>query len=107
MDANKKVAERIAARCEDAYSFGRYAPGEWVKAAAMLLGRGYTERQAEAVLRSKWARWAGDMAESEYGQHTARGLERFMDAGGWKSRKSETEQDAIVELTLETFGSAL
>lgn len=56
---NEKAAAAVAARTADAYSADRYG-AEWPKVAAALLRDGWTPRQAEAIMRSKWARWAAD-----------------------------------------------
>ena len=42
----------------------------------------HEEREAEAILRSKWTRWAGDMATDHgkrYGHFSSRDLARFLD----------------------------
>jgi hypothetical protein len=67
----------LAARTEDAYSADAYTNGEWAKAAAMLLDRGYSEAEAEAILRSKWTRWARDAAGTYEG--TAADLAAVLD----------------------------
>lgn len=58
----EQAAAQVALDTIDAYSFERYAPGEWVKAAKALAKRGHDARAIEAVLRSKWMRWAADAA---------------------------------------------
>ena len=50
----------LAVRTADAYSADRYA--SWVACARLLVTvRGYSLREAEAILRSKWMRWAADV----------------------------------------------
>lgn len=56
-------AEKLAERTSDAYSADRYL--SWTACAALLLGRGFSEDEAEAILRSKWMRWAADQADGE------------------------------------------
>lgn len=70
--------KRLAIKTEDAYSFDRYS--NWAACAKMLLARGMTEAQAEAVLRSKLARWAADGAKNQhYGKATSVDLARYLD----------------------------
>ena len=68
----------LAERTEDAYSFDRYA--SWPAVVAVLLRRGYTDRQTEEILRSKFMRWAADQSSARYGRATARDLLRLMDS---------------------------
>lgn len=49
----------LALRLENAYSTDRYRNG-WSGCVRMLLKRGYNEAQIEAIIRSKWTRWAAD-----------------------------------------------
>ena len=90
------IAAALAERTSDAYSSNRYGESGWRGAAAMLLRRGFNERQAEAILRSKWTRWAADQAGKRYGHTSGADLARFLD--GMKNLKQEV--DALV---LETF----
>lgn len=85
----------VADRCRDAYSFDRYAPGEWAKAAALLLHMGLSEKAAEAVLRSKWTRWAADAAERDYGTAMGEDVADYV-------REHETTA-SIARLVAETF----
>jgi hypothetical protein len=59
-------ARQLAERTADAYSYDRYGAQNWERVARLLLKRGYTSRQAEAIMRSKWMRWAGDSAAGRY-----------------------------------------
>jgi hypothetical protein len=45
-----KAAIQLAEATADAYSADQYGQGEWYKAAKMLLQRGYTPQEAEAIL---------------------------------------------------------
>lgn len=96
----REKARQVAAACDDAYSFDRYA--SWPAVAEMLLRRGLSEKQAEAVMRSKWARWAGDQSSARYGKCTAQDLARWMDRS--MQSNSPTSKKEIEQLTLETFG---
>lgn len=53
-------AKAVAARCAEAYSFDRYR--SWVAVAKELLAAGCSEKEAEAIMRSKWTRYAADWA---------------------------------------------
>ena len=69
--------QALADRTADSYSCDRYA--SWKACAAALLRRGYTDRQAEEILRSKFTRWAADQSDAADGRATAADLLRFMD----------------------------
>ena len=76
-------ARALADRTADAYSYDNYGEVAWRASAALLLRRGYTEADAETILRSKWTRWAADMASDRkgwrYGRTTSTDLARFLD----------------------------
>ncbi len=63
-------ARKLAERCADAYSADRYR--SWSHVAFELLKMGLTEQEAEAVMRSKWTRWAADVSGQAYGRVQAR-----------------------------------
>lgn len=83
-------AKALAGRCADAYSADRY--GSWAAVAKALLLRGYTEREAEAIMRSKWTRWAGDASPARYGKVPAAALLRLIDSIPADRRKTEVAQ---------------
>lgn len=70
-------ANKIAEATQDAYSFSRYGQKAWAASCRMLLRRGYDVRQIEAIMRSKWTRWAADGGKNE--KPTSKDLERFLD----------------------------
>jgi hypothetical protein len=74
----EEIAE-IAEQTSDAYSFDRYGAKNWKSTCAMLAKRGLNAVEVEAVMRSKWTRWAGDMADSEYGNVKAKDLAAYID----------------------------
>lgn len=79
MENNKsirKAAKELANKCADAYSADRYA--SWPAVAEWLLRKGYTEAEAEAIMRSKWTRWAADASSNRYGRNTAADLAAWM-----------------------------
>lgn len=91
---NKALAAALAERTADAYAFDRFR--NWKGCALYLLRRGFTEKQAEAILRSKWMRWASDASEKRYGQASSVDLARFLD-------KQKNLARDVAELTAETF----
>lgn len=68
----------LAEKCADAYSTDQYG-GKWNGCVTMLRARGYSDLAIEAVLRSKWTRWAADASGKPYGRNSARDLARFLD----------------------------
>ena len=79
----------------DAYSADNYR--DWTATTRALLQMGLTERETEAVLRSKWARWAGDVWKGGTGQYIpAKALTNFVKKQGY---------DQVKALTAEHFGS--
>lgn len=101
----KQRAADLAEKTSDAYSADAFG-NSWTATCAMLLRRGYTEREAEAILRSKWTRWARDM-DSKY-EGNSKTLERFLDHRPAAGRPSMFKSDAdlarqVAELVAETF----
>lgn len=92
------TAAALAERTSDAYSVPAYA--SWNACAATLLRRGFSTIESEAILRSKWMRWAADASTARYGRATSRDLDRFLD---------EMTPDAlayeVADLVRWTFGS--
>lgn len=70
-------AVALASRTEDAYAFDRYA--SWRSVAGVLLQRGYSEAEAEVLLRSKLMRWAADAADKRYGRASGLDLLRCIE----------------------------
>jgi len=87
--------KHLAEKTVDAYSADRYA--SWENVAKLLLRHGYSERQAEAIMRSKWARWAGDQHGGAYGKLPAYIVRDFAIKQGW---------DEVNKLTEEHFAHA-
>jgi hypothetical protein len=58
-----RQARVLAGETLDAYSANRYR--SWTACARFLLEEGWSEKQAEAILRSKVMRWAADRSASE------------------------------------------
>jgi hypothetical protein len=80
---NMKITERakyLAEKTSGSYSFDRYR--NWNAVVQMLINKGYTNDEIEAILMSKWTRWACDRDTRKgvrYGYHTSKALERFME----------------------------
>jgi hypothetical protein len=70
-------ANAIAAATSDAYSHSRYGGAAWTACARMLARREFDADQIEAIMRSKWMRWAADSSKNV--QPTSKDLERFLD----------------------------
>ncbi len=66
---------RAVAAC-GGYSEDNYK--DWAEVAQYLLNCGYSMVQVEAIMRSKWTRWAADMSDNAYGQNTSVDLSNFM-----------------------------
>lgn len=85
-------AKALAEKTEGAYSFDRYK--DWTSVAKALLQK-YTFEQSEAILLSKWTRWAADMGGKPYGKAIAKDVIEFAAKQGL---------DEVKKLTEETFG---
>ena len=90
----KTVAE-FAEELADAYSTDNYRNG-WSGSIRMLRARKFDDQEIEAIIRSKWTRWACDSSDKRYGQNTSSDLARFLDT--MPNLISEVEA-----LTKETF----
>lgn len=77
---------RLASRIEDAYSSNRYV--SWAAIAQFLVNRGYSFEETEAIMRSKWTRWAADQST---GMATVTDLEQWLDKS-FKSRREEVRE---------------
>lgn len=80
----------MAHRTADAYSCDAFGPAAWRACCRLLARRGFNAEQAEAILRSKWMRWARD-ADSKYDGNSAT-LARYLD-----SRKITPESVELVK----------
>lgn len=87
------LTKMVASRTEDAYSFDRYR--SWAGVTRVLLNRGLTSREAEAVLRSKWMRWAADAVGKDSNITTAEFI-KAMDSMRWWPHKGTTELSVLV-----------
>ena len=94
---DRQSAKALAEKCRDAYSTANYRGG-WIGCVLMLARRGYNAREIEAILRSKWTRWACDESTAGYGHHTSKDLARFMD-----NRRNGCTKAAVADLVEGTF----
>lgn len=90
-----KTVQQIAESTSEAYSWGRY--NSWEACIKALKKMGLTDNEVEAILLSKWTRWAADSSSAPYGKATSKDLMRYIE-------KSESPE-SIKRLTQETFGS--
>ena len=72
-----KDVREFAEELSDAYSTDRYSGG-WNGCIRMLRRHGLDDQEVEAVIRSKWTRWAGDASGKPYGRVTSRDLEKAL-----------------------------
>ncbi len=98
MDIKSRIAALVT-KTADAYSFDRYGVQEWRRATRLLIDRGLDDRQIEAILRSKWTRWAADHCADNV-RFKVRGddLIRFMD-----EPRNKCDANAIADLVACTF----
>ncbi len=97
---------QVAADCSDAYSVDAFF--SWQDLGAALAKRGLTEREIEAVLRSKFTRWAADEAcgskGKKYGHLRATDLVEWLGTQGALRPRTVTQADLdrLVDETFET-----
>jgi hypothetical protein len=92
-------ADAVAERTADAFSWDTYGESGWRASCRMLARRGYSAREIEAIMRSKWTRWAGDHA-SKSDRVNSQDLARFIDASYADPVKRAAE---VAELVAGTF----
>lgn len=100
MTINQIRADQAAAMTDDAHSYDRYGAQEWRAAAQALFNLGLSDRGVQAVLRSKWMRWAADRANRSVTGAEAVDIVRYVA----KEYPTKTARDAAVKrLIAETF----
>lgn len=84
--ATIQQADRIAASTGrpfgegGAYSSDAYTPNAWRECCRMLARRGFSGKQIEWIMRSKFTRWASDGRKAKaWGRATSKDLARFLD----------------------------
>jgi hypothetical protein len=98
--SRKALAQAVADQTADAFSFDRYA--SWATCAEKILARGFTVKETEAILRSKWMRWAADACATPYGRVPAAAIVQWLD--GYDPKTFERD---LAELVAGTFEGAL
>lgn len=104
MKLTKIECEDLALSTNDAYSWDRYGDRYWRKVVDGLNDRGYDAQEIEAILRSKWMRWAIDMT-AQCQRMTASKFFSVFDGPRMAGmlRRGQTLRDGIAELVRETF----
>lgn len=85
--------EELSEKTSDAYSYDRY--NSWSACIKALRKAQYNDMQIEAILRSKWTRWAADSSDKSYGKSSSVDLMKYIN-------ENET-LESVEELTKETF----
>lgn len=92
----------LADKTSDAQSYSTYGQTEWRRAIRLLDARGFDARSIEAILRSKWTRWAADATMPR--RVLAGNLIAWMDTPRNHSRNAELLKE-VAKLVKETFGT--
>lgn len=90
------TARSVALATSDAYSYDRYGVNAWLATAKYLEKQGLTDRQIEAMLRSKHTRWAMDHAGDK---NKSKAFQNYVEA----STKWLNLQAEAVEMERQTF----
>jgi hypothetical protein len=77
LDTRAASPESLAANLSDAFSTNRYRRG-WTATVKALRRFGLSDLEIEAVIRSKWTRWAADHSNKKDGQVTATDFLRWL-----------------------------
>lgn len=88
----------LAERLRDAFSTANYQGG-WKNCIKMLRKRGYNDTEIEAIIRSKWTRWAAASSGKRYGYNTSTDLAGYLD-----DPSNGCTQEEVSILVRETFG---
>jgi len=95
----------LAELLSDAYSADRYRGG-WSGCIRMLRKEfSFSDREIEAILRSKWTRWAADSSSKSYGHATSTDLQTFLSSPRNFCQREDgmSLQKAVARLVAETF----
>lgn len=95
----------LAAKTQDAYSANVYR--SWVGVARVLLSLQFSEQEAEAIMRSKWTRWAADKAGKSSGVPAIALVEFLGHRGAVAMFRSDADfARQLAVLVAETFAPA-
>jgi hypothetical protein len=89
--------KRVMDKTADAYSMDRYGKRQWRECVRLLLREGFTDVEAEAILRSKWMRWAAD-SSTHADVPSSADLARYL-----KTMTPKDLQRQVDQLVKETF----
>ena len=92
------LANEIAERTSNAYSFDRYGEKEWRAIASFLLQKGIDEDMVEWVLRSKHMRWAADHMPEFDEDIGVLGFVNYYDRNANKLRQDIGNRDLLKEM---------
>ena len=79
---NQEIEKLVAETGKPFEKGGAYSSDSftsWKACVRLLSARGYRPDEAEAILRSKWMRWASDNMRAGRGRATSQDLARFLD----------------------------
>lgn len=79
-----KPEKEFSQELSDAYSTNYYN-NSWVACIRMLRKRNYNDEQIEAIIRSRWTRWAHDSWQTKntkWSKTPAKALAKFLDNYG-------------------------
>jgi len=97
-----KQAQALAEKTADAYMADNYGVS-WTACAKLMLDRGYSERETEAILRSKHMRWADDSQGRGEGRKTnSAAFDRYLEKQERRGREWRRE---VRQITAETFAA--
>lgn len=95
-NARKTRIVEVMSKTEHAYSRNRFY--SWRQCIVVLIDRGYSNIECEAILCSKIARWASDRSTNRYGRASSRDLLRYMDEFVSPRKLQELVDDHISNL---------
>lgn len=90
----KQHGATVAEQVSDAYMTGDYG-SEWTKVGGWLAAKSFNDKEIEAILRSKYMRWASD---HNGGKCTLAGFKKF-----WAATPALTTPEAVADLVAGTF----
>jgi hypothetical protein len=100
---NRQLAIELAEKTMESFSYDRYA--DWTDCAHAILDLGHTELECEAILRSKWMRWAADYSNQEHGKVEAQAIvNAIQDSKHVLHGSRQTLSQALADLVQCTFG---
>lgn len=97
------LALALSQKTADAYSYDVYR--SWNSVARALLGRGYSMREVETIMRSKWMRWAADSWKGGSSENVpARAILEYIDKDIARRGADRVARD-LAEMVIDTLGA--